>query len=71
MLLWHRHRPVGIAPIRPLAWEPPYATGVALKRRKKKVREQKIATVLLEVYGNIVTRTMRTGARTKNFSTKK
>ena len=25
-----------IAPIRPLAWEPPYATGAALKRQKKK-----------------------------------
>ena len=24
------------APIRPLAWEPPYATGAALKRQKKK-----------------------------------
>ena len=24
------------APIRLLAWEPPYATGVALKRQKKK-----------------------------------
>ena len=25
-----------IAPIQPLAWEPPYATGVALKRKKKR-----------------------------------
>ena len=24
------------APIRPLAWEPPYAEGAALKRQKKK-----------------------------------
>ena len=29
------------APIRPLAWEPPYAAGVALKRQKK---------ILLSVY---------------------
>jgi len=31
-LLW----PAATAPIRPLAWEPPYATGVALKRQKEK-----------------------------------
>ena len=31
--MWHR--PMAIAPIKPLAWEPPYATGVALKRQKK------------------------------------
>ena len=26
------------APIRPLAWEPPYAAGVALKRQKKIIK---------------------------------
>ena len=31
-LLWLWHRPGAVAPMRPLAWEPPYATGVALKR---------------------------------------
>ena len=30
-LLWLRHRPVAIAQIRPLAWEPPCAAGIALK----------------------------------------
>ena len=30
MLLWPWCRTVAAAPIRPLAWEPPYATGVAL-----------------------------------------
>ena len=34
VLLWCR--PVAIGPIRPLAWEPPYAEGSALKRKKKK-----------------------------------
>ena len=29
-LLWLWRRPVATAPIRPLAWEPPYATGGAL-----------------------------------------
>ena len=27
------------APIRPLAWEPPYATGVALEKRPKKKKK--------------------------------
>ena len=34
VLLWYR--PVATAPIGPLAWKPPYATGAALKRQKKK-----------------------------------
>ena len=33
-LLWLWQRPVATAPIRPLAWEPPYATGVALEMAK-------------------------------------
>ena len=33
LCLWHR--PVATAPIRPLAWDPPYAMGVALKKQKK------------------------------------
>ena len=35
-LLWLWCRPVGVAPIQPLAWELPYATSMALKRKKKK-----------------------------------
>ena len=34
-------RPAAVAPIRPLAWEPPYAAGAALKRQKKKVKVKK------------------------------
>ena len=30
------YRPAAPAPIQPLAWEPPYATGAALKTKKKK-----------------------------------
>ena len=37
-LLWHWHRPVAVAPIGPLAWEPPYVSGVALKSQKKKMK---------------------------------
>ena len=35
-LLWPWYRPAATALIRPLAWEPPYAAGAALKRPKKK-----------------------------------
>ena len=35
-LLWLWHRPEATAPIRPLAWELPYAIGAALKRQKNK-----------------------------------
>ena len=35
-LLWLWCRPAAMAPIQPLAWEPPYTKGAALKRQKKK-----------------------------------
>jgi len=36
VLLWLWCRPAAAALIRPIAWELPYAAGVALKRKKKK-----------------------------------
>ena len=39
-LLWLWHRPVAAAPIGPLAWEPPYAAGVALGKTKKRKETQ-------------------------------
>ena len=36
VLLWLWCRPVAVALIQPLAWEPPYALGAALKRKEKK-----------------------------------
>ena len=33
-LLWLGCRPAATAPIQPLAWEPPYAVGVALKKTR-------------------------------------
>ena len=36
VLLWLWRRLVAAALIRPLAWEPPYAVGAALKRQKDK-----------------------------------
>ena len=42
VLLWLWHRPAATALIGPLAWEPPYAMDVALKRQKtKKQNKQK------------------------------
>ena len=45
LLLWLWRRPAAIAQISPLAWEPPYAVGAALKREKdrgeKKERKNK------------------------------
>ena len=32
---WLQHRLEATAPIGPLAWEPPYAAGAALRRQKK------------------------------------
>ena len=40
-LLWLWYRPAAVAPIRPLAWEPPYASRVALKRQKTKKKKKK------------------------------
>ena len=37
VLLWLWCRLAAAAPIGPLAWEPPYAAGTALKRPKKKI----------------------------------
>ena len=32
---WLRYRPAAAAPIRPLAWEFPYSSGAALKKKKE------------------------------------
>ena len=34
VLLWLQYRLVATAPIQHLVWEPPYAVGVALKKKK-------------------------------------
>ena len=41
MLLWLWHRLAAGALIQPLAWELPYAAGVALKSKKTKNKKQK------------------------------
>ena len=40
-LLWLWHRLAAVVPLRPLAWEPPYATGVALEKAKNKNKNKK------------------------------
>ena len=40
VLLWLWRRLAAVALIRPLAWEPPYAAGVALKSKKKKKKRK-------------------------------
>ena len=40
-LLWLWHRPVAAAPIGPLAWETPYAMGVAQEKAKEKKKKKK------------------------------
>jgi len=40
-LLWLWHRWAAAAPIPPLAWELPYAQGVALKRKKKRKEKER------------------------------
>ena len=39
-LLWLQHRSAATTPIQPLAWEPPYAVGTALKQEKKKKKKK-------------------------------
>ena len=40
-LWWLWCGPAAVAPFRPLAWEPPYAAGVALKKKKKKKKRHR------------------------------
>ena len=40
-LLWLWRRLAAVAPIKPLAWEPPCATGVALKSKNIKSKKNK------------------------------
>jgi len=42
VLGWLWCRPAPVAPMGPLAWESPYATGAALKSQKTKDKKKKI-----------------------------
>ena len=45
MLLWLRCRRAAAALIQPLAWEPPYASGAALKSKENKKQKQGVPVV--------------------------
>ena len=40
VLLWLWYRQAAVALIGPLAWEPPYAMGMALKRQQQQQQQQ-------------------------------
>ena len=48
-LLWLWHRSAATAPIIPLAWEPPYATGNAQDMAKDKKKKKKNLVVMIVV----------------------
>ena len=48
-LLWLWHRLAATAPIRPLAWEPPYAAGAALEKAKKKRKKEMLNQLQLQL----------------------
>ena len=58
VLLWLWHRPAATAPIRPLAWKPPHATGAAPEKTKKKKKRrggtlgQLLMSYLLDLYAS-------------------
>ena len=41
---------VATAPIRPLAWEPPYAAGAALEKAKRQKKKKKKKKECVELY---------------------
>ena len=49
-LEWLWHRPTATALIRHVAWEPPYAVGVALKSKKTQQQQQKRTSMLGTLY---------------------
>ena len=45
---------VAVTPIRPLAWDPPYAVGVALEKTKKKKKKNCLAQRKKELYASVL-----------------
>ena len=57
LLLWLCYRPSAVAPVKPLAWELPYAVGMALKSKKRKKKKEapwKKIPVIKNNLGNFV-----------------
>ena len=53
VLLWLWRRPAATAPIRLLAWEPPYAMGAALEKTKTKKQENSVDEPPLQVFSRL------------------
>ena len=51
-LLWPWYRPAATVPVRPLAWVPPYATGTALEKAKKKTKKKKRVPIVAQQLQN-------------------
>ena len=49
-LLWLWYRLAATVPIRPLAWEPPYDAGMALKGQKDKEKKKLVIQCLIMLY---------------------
>ena len=52
VLLWLWRRPVATAAIRPLAWEPPYATGAAQEKAKRQKKKKCTCMFSKDMYKN-------------------
>ena len=57
LLLWLWYRLSAAAPIGPLAWEPPYAAGEALKRKKKIIFLVLLLSFLKLIYAKYINST--------------
>ena len=64
-MLWLWCRTAAVAPIRPLAWEPTFATGVALKRQKTKKKRERERNLRKEIVDS------KSKESIENFRTKK
>ena len=53
-LLWLWHRLAAVAPMRPLAWEPPYAMGTTLEKTNKTKQNKKIVFVKLVLCARVL-----------------
>ena len=67
VLLWLWCRPVATVLIGPLAWEPPHAAGVALKKEKKKVSWEKCLAEIRSFDGQNTHVPEATAAETRLF----
>ena len=50
VLLWLQCRPAATAAIQPLAWEPPHAWGVALKKQKTEKKKKKKKRIVFRMW---------------------